>query len=252
MFSWPPCAMRRDSHLQCCLEADFEIAAGCRDADENNGVTRLVRHANSAIRRIDFPGDLGDPWPSSPGAMKRNRQLGRNCFVAAQHFDIIILHAIPQWRLSSTLKSGQAPTFGAAEGQRHGGTNSPHIAPFQRHLYEDATVMVKAAISYLQRPAVENTLLPRVFAPKAGEYGMIGAQHSLGAPSFTRGRCSRREAGASRIHLGVGTIALVINATIGAIVLLIVLRVVSGGARGGWGSRWRDHGSGGISKNLGG
>ena len=41
------------------------------------------------------------------------------------------------------------------------------------------------------------------------------------------------------IHLGVGTIALIINATIGAIVLLIVLRVVSGGAGGGWGSRWR-------------
>ena len=41
------------------------------------------------------------------------------------------------------------------------------------------------------------------------------------------------------IHLGVGTIALIINATIGAIVLLIVLRVVSGGGGGGWGSRWR-------------
>ena len=41
------------------------------------------------------------------------------------------------------------------------------------------------------------------------------------------------------IHLGVGTIALIINATIGAIVLLIVLRVVSGGGGGGWGSRLR-------------
>ena len=41
------------------------------------------------------------------------------------------------------------------------------------------------------------------------------------------------------IHLGVGTIALIINATIGAIVLLIVLRVFSSRGGGGWGSRWR-------------
>ena len=41
------------------------------------------------------------------------------------------------------------------------------------------------------------------------------------------------------IHLGVGTIALIINATIGAIVLLIILRMVfRGGGGGGWGSRW--------------
>jgi uncharacterized membrane protein YeaQ/YmgE (transglycosylase-associated protein family) len=42
------------------------------------------------------------------------------------------------------------------------------------------------------------------------------------------------------IHLGTGTVALVINATLGAIVLLIVLRLVTGA--GGWrsrfGSRW--------------
>ncbi|WP_158814801.1 GlsB/YeaQ/YmgE family stress response membrane protein [Methylocapsa sp. S129] len=37
------------------------------------------------------------------------------------------------------------------------------------------------------------------------------------------------------IHLGVGTVALIINATIGAIVLLLVLRLVWGG--GGWGGR---------------
>jgi uncharacterized membrane protein YeaQ/YmgE (transglycosylase-associated protein family) len=37
------------------------------------------------------------------------------------------------------------------------------------------------------------------------------------------------------IHLGVGIISLIINATIGAIVLLVILRVVSG--RGGWGRR---------------
>ena len=42
------------------------------------------------------------------------------------------------------------------------------------------------------------------------------------------------------IHLGVGTIALIINATIGAIVLLIMIRMVAGnrGWRGGWGNGW--------------
>src|SRR5580658_5663665 len=39
------------------------------------------------------------------------------------------------------------------------------------------------------------------------------------------------------IHLGVGTVGLVINATLGAIVLLVILRVVSG-RRGGWRSRF--------------
>jgi uncharacterized membrane protein YeaQ/YmgE (transglycosylase-associated protein family) len=39
------------------------------------------------------------------------------------------------------------------------------------------------------------------------------------------------------IHLGVGLVALTINALIGAIVLLLILRLVSGG---GWGyRRWR-------------
>ncbi len=44
------------------------------------------------------------------------------------------------------------------------------------------------------------------------------------------------------IHLGVGTLALIINATIGAIVLLVIVRLVSGGGSlggaGGWRSRW--------------
>jgi uncharacterized membrane protein YeaQ/YmgE (transglycosylase-associated protein family) len=43
------------------------------------------------------------------------------------------------------------------------------------------------------------------------------------------------------IHLGVGTVGLVINATIGAIVLLLIIRLVAGsrGWGGGWGaSRW--------------
>ena len=40
------------------------------------------------------------------------------------------------------------------------------------------------------------------------------------------------------VHLGVGTLALVINATIGAIVLLLVIRLVSGN-RGWGGGGWR-------------
>ena len=42
------------------------------------------------------------------------------------------------------------------------------------------------------------------------------------------------------IQLGVGTVALVINATIGAILLLVIIRVVAGSRRwgGGWGSGW--------------
>jgi uncharacterized membrane protein YeaQ/YmgE (transglycosylase-associated protein family) len=42
------------------------------------------------------------------------------------------------------------------------------------------------------------------------------------------------------IHLGVGTVALIINATIGAIVLLLIIRLVAGnrGWGGGWGGRW--------------
>lgn len=38
------------------------------------------------------------------------------------------------------------------------------------------------------------------------------------------------------IHLGAGTIRAIINATIGAIVLLLVIRLVRGGP--GWGRRW--------------
>ena len=38
------------------------------------------------------------------------------------------------------------------------------------------------------------------------------------------------------IHLGAGIIRAIINATIGAIVLLLVIRLVRGGP--GWGRRW--------------
>jgi uncharacterized membrane protein YeaQ/YmgE (transglycosylase-associated protein family) len=43
------------------------------------------------------------------------------------------------------------------------------------------------------------------------------------------------------IHLGVGTVSLIINATIGAILLLVIIRLIAGsrGWGGGWGaSRW--------------
>jgi uncharacterized membrane protein YeaQ/YmgE (transglycosylase-associated protein family) len=41
------------------------------------------------------------------------------------------------------------------------------------------------------------------------------------------------------IHLGVGMLSLIANATIGAIVLLVIIRVVAGtrGWGGGWGGR---------------
>jgi uncharacterized membrane protein YeaQ/YmgE (transglycosylase-associated protein family) len=42
------------------------------------------------------------------------------------------------------------------------------------------------------------------------------------------------------INLGVGTVGLIVNATIGAIVLLLLIRLVAGGGRfgGGWGGRF--------------
>jgi uncharacterized membrane protein YeaQ/YmgE (transglycosylase-associated protein family) len=39
------------------------------------------------------------------------------------------------------------------------------------------------------------------------------------------------------IHLGVGIVALIINATIGAVILLAIIRVLTG--RRGWGGGWR-------------
>jgi uncharacterized membrane protein YeaQ/YmgE (transglycosylase-associated protein family) len=40
------------------------------------------------------------------------------------------------------------------------------------------------------------------------------------------------------IYLGVGIVALIVNATIGAIALLLVLRLFSRAGRGGWSARW--------------
>ena len=43
------------------------------------------------------------------------------------------------------------------------------------------------------------------------------------------------------IHLGTGMVALIMNAFIGAVVLLLILRLVGGGwgYRRGWSGRWR-------------
>src|SRR4029077_8129238 len=43
------------------------------------------------------------------------------------------------------------------------------------------------------------------------------------------------------IHLGTGIITLIINAFIGAVVLLLILRLIGGGwgYRRGWSGRWR-------------
>jgi len=39
------------------------------------------------------------------------------------------------------------------------------------------------------------------------------------------------------IHLGTGVVSAIVNATIGAVLLLLVVRLFQGS--GGWGSRWR-------------
>ena len=46
------------------------------------------------------------------------------------------------------------------------------------------------------------------------------------------------------IHLGTGVLSAIVNATIGAILLLLIVRLFRGGGwgsswSGGWGSRWR-------------
>jgi uncharacterized membrane protein YeaQ/YmgE (transglycosylase-associated protein family) len=44
------------------------------------------------------------------------------------------------------------------------------------------------------------------------------------------------------IHLGTGLISAIVNATIGAVLLLLIVRLVRGGRDGGWGwqrSWWR-------------
>jgi uncharacterized membrane protein YeaQ/YmgE (transglycosylase-associated protein family) len=40
------------------------------------------------------------------------------------------------------------------------------------------------------------------------------------------------------VHLGTGILALILNAFIGAVVLLLILRLIGGGSRARWGRRW--------------
>src|SRR6188472_4267120 len=40
------------------------------------------------------------------------------------------------------------------------------------------------------------------------------------------------------IHLGAGLVAAIVNATIGALLLLVVIRLVRGGGGSRWGRRW--------------
>jgi uncharacterized membrane protein YeaQ/YmgE (transglycosylase-associated protein family) len=67
---------------------------------------------------------------------------------------------------------------------------------------------------------------------RGGGYGLIG-DLVVGVIGAFIGDWLLPEVG---IHLGTGTVALIINATLGAIVLLIVLRLITGG--GGWRSRF--------------
>jgi len=40
------------------------------------------------------------------------------------------------------------------------------------------------------------------------------------------------------IHLGTGLVSAIVNATIGALLLLVVIRLVRGGGGSRWGRRW--------------
>ena len=40
------------------------------------------------------------------------------------------------------------------------------------------------------------------------------------------------------IHLGVGIVALIVNAFVGAVVLLLILRLIGGGGYARWGRWW--------------
>jgi uncharacterized membrane protein YeaQ/YmgE (transglycosylase-associated protein family) len=73
---------------------------------------------------------------------------------------------------------------------------------------------------------------------RGGGYGLIGDLIVGTIGAFIGDRLVPRLG----IHLGAGMIALIVNATLGAIVLLIILRLISGAGGGGWrdrlGGRW--------------
>ena len=68
---------------------------------------------------------------------------------------------------------------------------------------------------------------------RGGGYGLIGDLVVGIIGAFIGDRLVPRLG----IHLGAGMIALIANATLGAIVLLIILRLISGAGGGGWRSR---------------
>ena len=69
---------------------------------------------------------------------------------------------------------------------------------------------------------------------RGGGYGLVGDLIIGVIGAFIGDRLVPRLG----IHLGTGMVALVVNATLGAIVLLIILRLISGVAGGRSGRRW--------------
>jgi uncharacterized membrane protein YeaQ/YmgE (transglycosylase-associated protein family) len=69
---------------------------------------------------------------------------------------------------------------------------------------------------------------------RGGDYGLIG-DLVVGVIGAFIGDWLLPQLG---IHLGTGMVALVVNATLGAIVLLIFLRLISRGGGGRWRSRF--------------
>jgi uncharacterized membrane protein YeaQ/YmgE (transglycosylase-associated protein family) len=73
---------------------------------------------------------------------------------------------------------------------------------------------------------------------RGGGYGLVGDLIIGIVGAFIGDRLLPRLG----IHLGSGMVALVVNATLGAIVLLLILRLISGAGGGGWrgrfGRRW--------------
>jgi uncharacterized membrane protein YeaQ/YmgE (transglycosylase-associated protein family) len=67
-----------------------------------------------------------------------------------------------------------------------------------------------------------------------GGYGLVGDLIIGVIGAFIGDRLAPRLG----IHFGTGMVALVVNATLGAIVLLIILRLISGAGGGRFGRRW--------------
>ena len=94
--------------------------------------------------------------------------------------------------------------------------------------------------------AIVNASVP---APRVIETAQLAEHLGFDAFWITDSHLAAREAMAmlgalavstERIHLGTGVVMAIVNATVGAIVLLLVVRLLSGGGRwgGGWRRRW--------------